>query len=240
MGGKILRILTFALITPLLVAPAYAQDDEILDFMPAILSTAKQPPPEPPSPPPEGVSILPTHTFYVDSINYLHIIGEIYNNTPDHIEFVKAYVNIFNNDLLVDTDYTYTTISTVSPYEKVCFAILLPNPVSWTSYTFEAPQFRTTDVVPPKLTPYNLSGSYDETFGWYKIIGLVQNGAERYVEYVKPVATLYDRAEKARECDYTYINSTHLDIDQSSSFELTATGSDYSDIRSYRVQVTGR
>ena len=237
MGGKFSRILTFAIITLLLVAPTYAQDDEILDFLPAILNVAKQPPPEPP---PEGVSILPTHTFYVDSIDYLHIIGEIYNNTPDYIEFVKAYVNIFNGEQLVDTDFTYTTISTVSPYEKVCFDILLPNPVNWTSYTFEAPQFSTADVAPPKLTPYSHSGSYNVTYGWYEIIGLVRNDAERYVEYVKPVATLYDRSGNARECDYTYVNSTHLESGQSSAFEMTATGRDYSDIRTYRVQVTGR
>ena len=39
-----LQILTLVVLTPLLVAPAYAQDDDILDFLPAMLNAAKQRP----------------------------------------------------------------------------------------------------------------------------------------------------------------------------------------------------
>jgi len=89
---------------------------------------------------------------------------------------------------------------------------------------------------PPSL---NLSDSYDATFGWYEIIGLVRNDSDRLVQFVSPVATLYDASGMARDCDFTYVNSTDLDPGQSSSFDMLSTGRDFSDITSYRIQVDG-
>jgi len=233
-------ILTLAIIATLLGTTVYAQDDDILDYLPAILNAAKQrQPPEPPPPEPEGVTILPTHTWYVNSIDTLHIIGEIRNNTSDYITFARVTVNVFNGDQLVDSDFSYTFLSIIPPRDKACIDLFMPNPTSWTSYQFEVPQYQITDEVPPLLTPYSLSGSYDSTFGWYDIIGLVRNDSDRLVEFVSPVATLYDGNGKARACDFTYVNSTDLEPDQSSSFEITSSGRDFIDITNYRVQVDG-
>ena len=47
MVGRQLKILTLAIISSLLVIPADAQSDDILDFLPAILNASKQKPSEP-------------------------------------------------------------------------------------------------------------------------------------------------------------------------------------------------
>lgn len=234
-----LLILTLAVISPLLTATAYAQDDDILDYLPAIINAAKQKPPEPPPPEPEDVTILPTDSCYVNSINYLNIIGEIHNNTANYITFARVSVNVFNGDQLVDTDFSYTFLSIIPPHDKACFSLIMPNPANWTSYQFEAPQYQITEEVPPQLTPYSLSGAYNDTFGWYEIIGLVRNDSDRLVQFVSPIATLYDANGMARACDFTYVNSTDLDLGQSSSFDMLSTGRDFGDITSYRIQVDG-
>ena len=91
----------------------------------------------------------------------------------------------------------------------------------------------------PNLTVLNDSGSYDPTFGWYEIIGQVRNDHGTRVEYVSPVGTLYNVSGIVIGCDFTYVNATHLDPNQTSSFKMTFVGRDYADVASYRLQVDG-
>ena len=45
------------------------------------------------TPIPVGVQILNNYSTYVDSIDYLHIVGEVLNYTGNHLEFVKISAN---------------------------------------------------------------------------------------------------------------------------------------------------
>ena len=72
-----------------------------------------------------GVHIVPNHTYYVDSIDYLHVVGEVQNNTANHLRFVKITANFFNQaGQLLDTDYTYIHLDNLPPGQKTCFTIL--------------------------------------------------------------------------------------------------------------------
>ena len=115
----------------------------------------------------------------------------------------------------------------------------MPKPTGWSYYTFEAPTYSTDGSLLPNLTVLNDSGSYNSTFGWYKIIGQVRNDHGTRVEYVSPVGTVYNASGVVVGCDFTYVNSTHLDPGQTSSFEMTFTGRDYVDVTSYRLQIDG-
>ena len=193
-----------------------------------------------PTLPPTGVHVLENHSYYVDSIGYLHIVGEVKNNTADHLCFVKIPVNIFNSSgQLVDTDFTYTYLDNLPAGDKTCFEILLEEPADWSYYEFEPPSYWTDGEPLPNLTVLNDSGSYDPTFGWYEIIGQVRNDHGTRVEYVSPVGTLYNVSGIVIGCDFTYINATHLDPNQTSSFKMTFVGRDYADVASYRLQVEG-
>lgn len=190
---------------------------------------------------PSGVYILPNHTYYIDSIDSLWIVGEVWNNTLNYLTFVKISANLFNSyGQLIDTDYTYTWLDNLPPGEKTCFDILFSdNPPGWTYYEFEAPTYWTDGEPLPNITVYNVSGSYDPTYGWYEIIGQARNDQGVRVEYVSPVSTLYNSGGKVIGCDFSFVNSTHLDPGQISAFELLFSGRDYSDASSYRIQVDG-
>jgi hypothetical protein len=189
---------------------------------------------------PPGVHILQNYSHYVDSIDYLHIVGEVLNNTSDHLWSVKITVNIFNGGgQLVDVDYSYMYLSNLPAWDKTCFEVLLQEPTDWAYYQFEQPTYWTDGTPLPNMTVYNDSGSYDPTYGWYEIIGLVRNDHGSRVEYVSPVGTLYNASGAVVGCDFTYVSSTHLDPDQTSSFKLTFFGRDYSGVTLYRLQVDG-
>jgi hypothetical protein len=189
---------------------------------------------------PQGVRILSNHSSYVDSIDYLHIVGEVENNTANHLRFVKIIANVFDSDgHLLDTDFTYIYLDNLPAGNKTCFHILLQKLAAWSYYEFEAPTYWTDGEPLPNLTVMNHSGSYNVTYGWYEIIGQVRNDHGTRVEYVSPVGTAYNTSGMVVGCDFTYVNSTHLDVGQVSSFKLSFSGRNYSDVTSYRLQVDG-
>ncbi len=190
--------------------------------------------------PPPGVYILNNHSDYVDSIGYLHIAGEVQNNTANHLRFVKITANIFNGDgQLLNTDFTYIHLGNLPAGDRTCFHILLEEPASWSYYEFEAPTYWTDGEPLPNLVVFNDSGSYNSTFGWYEIIGQVRNDHGTRVEYVSPVGTVYNASGIVLGCDFTYVNSSHLEPGQTSSFKMTFSGRDYANVTSYRLQVDG-
>jgi len=189
---------------------------------------------------PSGVYVLSNHSSYVDSIDYLHIVGEVQNNTANNLRFVKITANIFNNTgQLLDTDFTYIFLDNLPAGDKTCFHILLNEPAGWSYFEFEAPTYSTDGEPLPNLAILNDSGSYDSTFGWYQIIGQVRNDEGTRVEYVSPVGTVYSGSGVVVGCDFTYINSTHLETGQTSAFKMIFSGRNYADITSYRLQVDG-
>lgn len=190
---------------------------------------------------PSGVYVLSNHTYYIDSIDSLWIVGEVWNNTSDYLEFVKIPANLYGaSGNLLDTDYTYTYLDSLPPGEKTCFDLLFTDyPPEWAYYEFEPPSYWTDGEPLPNLKVYNVSASYDPTYGWYEIIGQVRNDQGTRVEYVSPVGSLYNSTGKVIGCDFTYVNSTHLDPGQTSAFDMLFTGRDYADATNYRIQVDG-
>ena len=189
---------------------------------------------------PQGVYILPNHSTYVDSIGYLHIVGEVMNNTSQYLRFVKISANVFGSGgQLLGTDFTYTYLDNLPAWDRTCFHVLLEQPVGWQYYQFEAPTYWTDGQALPNLSVINTSGTYYPDYGWYKVIGEVRNDHGSRVEYVSPVGTLYNSSGTVIGCDFTFVNSTHLDAGQISAFELLFLGEQTFNVSSYRIQVDG-
>jgi hypothetical protein len=190
-------------------------------------------------PPPPGVSVLPNHSIYVDSIDYLHVVGEIFNNTSKTITFAKVSVDFYNvNNQLVGTDYTYTWLDKLRAGDKTCFKTGVKQPAGWASYRFEVVTYSNTTAALPNLTLTSDSGSIDQ-FDYYHIIGEVRNDSATKVTFVEPVGTLYNAAGAVVGCDFTFVNSTDLNPGQSSAFDMQFVGRNYNDVASHRIQIDG-
>jgi hypothetical protein len=209
-------------------------------YLPLITSVPPTSPPPPPPPPPNTLTILPTHTWYVNEFGTLHIVGEVQNTTSQAAELVRIPVNFFDAaGTLVDTDYTYTTRDFIPAGETACFDILVSDPPAWTTYQFEPVSFYQTDDPALRLTPTVVSAGLNGA-DRYRMLGQVRNDDVRRITYVQPVVTLYDATGAVLDCDYTYVQSNDLDPGQTSAFELNFwSRTTYTDVATYRVVVDG-
>src|SRR5204862_7414457 len=137
--------------------------------------------------------------------SYLHIVGEVLNNTGGTVRFVKISVNVFNGAQLVATDFTYTSMDKLPAGTKTCFDILVQKPAAWTSYQFEPVTYSATAGRLPNLALLNVSSSID-SIGAYHIIGQVRNDEAVKVTFVEPIGTLYNAAGTVLDCDLTFVN----------------------------------
>ena len=80
-----------------------ADDDEILDFLPAILSGVKANPPTPPPTPPKPTP-PPLPPGVTDYSGDLQIVGEIYNNTTSSIKYVEINSKKVIQELFISMD----------------------------------------------------------------------------------------------------------------------------------------
>jgi hypothetical protein len=197
------------------------------------------PQPTPTKTPAPGVYIVGNTFSFVDSIDYLHVVGEVRNTRSSVVQFVKITANFFSGSgQLVANDFTYTWLDQLAPNTTTCFEVSLKQPAGWASYQFEPVSYSTTTKRVPNLTIFNDSGSLG-SFGNYQVIGQVQNNEAVQVKFVQVVGTLYNSAQTPIDCSFTYVNSTDLNPGQNSSFTLTTSGRDYSDVASYRLQASG-
>ncbi len=78
------------------------------------------------------VILLDNHSSFVDSIDYLNIVGEVQNSTRNYLTFVRIAASFFNSSgQLLDTDFTYIYLDNLPPGEKTCFNIFLEHIAGW-------------------------------------------------------------------------------------------------------------
>ena len=72
-----------------------------------------------------GLQILSYNSF-TDSIGYLHVVGEIKNNYPSTVTFVRIVGTFYDIDnQVVGTQFTYANPSDIGSGEKVPFVLIL-------------------------------------------------------------------------------------------------------------------
>jgi hypothetical protein len=192
---------------------------------------------------PPGVHVLPNHSFYVDTINYLHVVGEIVNNTAQHLLDVEIRVNVFNSQgQLLDTATGYTWLTYIPAGVRTCFDAYIDTAdvPGWSYYEIPPPLHWPDGDPLPNMAVYNHSGSYESVFGSYTIVGTVRNDHGSRVGSVSPVGTVYDAAGTVLGCEYTLADVWTLDPGQTSDFSLTFSGHDYVAVSSYRLQVDAK
>ncbi len=204
-----------------------------------VILTAGTPSPAPA--PIEGVQVLLNHSSYSDSLNNLHVVGEVLNNSSSTISSVGISVNFLDSSGTL-VGYSFTSVKMdqkLPPGEQTCFKTTVRNPGNVDSYIFEPVTALSEGDIPaiPLLTVTEDSGSYDNMSGSYSISGTIRNDSGRPVEYVYPIATLYTEEGLVAGCNDTSEYATPLDDGQSSSFAMTLSERDFVDVTSYRLQV---
>lgn len=189
---------------------------------------------------PSKIKILGNHSSYVDVVDYLHVLGEVQNNTDNYLRFIKVTARALSRDgQTLGSGSAYIYLNSLPPGEKTCFDILLKQPEGWSGYRLEDPTYSTDGSPLPKLTILNSEGSQDPATGWYRITGQVRNDHGTRIDYVSPIGTAYNASGSVVGCNITYVSGNHLTAGQASPFEMLFTDSNAANIRSYRIQVDG-
>lgn len=189
---------------------------------------------------PSKIKILGNHFAYVDVVEYLHVLGEVQNNTDSYLRFIKITARALNRDgQTLGSGSAYIYLDSLPPGEKTCFDVLLKEPEAWSSYRLENPTYSTDGNPLPKLSVLSSNGSHDSTTGWYKITGQVRNDQGNRIDYVSPIGTAYDASGSVVGCNITYVSGNHLIAGEAGSFEMLFTDSNSANVRSYRIQVDG-
>lgn len=191
--------------------------------------------------PANEIIVLANHRAFIDSIDYLHIVGEVENNTGNRARFVKITANLFNEqNQLVDNDYGYTALDILPPGERACFEIFFLGNPSYSYYTFETSYSETTDTSLP-IAVFGDSGSYNSSFSdWYEIVGQARNDSSVNAEFVKIIATIYREDGQVLGCDSAYTNADILTPGQVSTWKTITLNIPNGTVGHYRLQAQGR
>ncbi len=186
------------------------------------------------------IAVMPNYAHYVDNSGHLRIVGEVRNHTPGHLRSVRITAKLFREDgYLLDSEVGHTKLNKLPPGDRTCFDVLFwDQPANWSYYDFQI-NFRHGGAPLPNLNTLGEAGSQDPASGWYIIAGQIRNDHGTRVEYVKPVGTLYDAGGAVVDCQFTFVDTVHLENGQTSDFELTFRKRGYDQVRSYRLQVDG-
>jgi hypothetical protein len=94
---------------------------------------------------PNGLEIL-SHNSFTDSIVYMHVVGEVMNNTPTVAQFVQVTGTFYDsNNQVVGTQFTYTNPSDIGSGQKAPFELILTS----------------ASVPTSQISNYNLSATYE-------------------------------------------------------------------------------
>jgi hypothetical protein len=193
-------------------------------------------------PPPYGVEILNNSSSFADMYGVLHVPGEIINNTNHYLRDVTITADFYdqNNQFIVSTA-TNPILSSIPPYDRTCFRLDLGEPANWSYYKFQAPGYATDGAPLPALSLINSQGSYDSTYHTYDISGQIRNDSGSIVPTISPIGTLYDANNTVIDCDYVIVDGSGLLPGQTTGFTLSFFWrGDYSNVRSYRLQIDGQ
>jgi hypothetical protein len=185
------------------------------------------------TPVPPRVKIL-SGSYSYTSMDSLHIIGEVENQTGNDVSDLwieSSLKNSKNKVLASQLDMIY--LSYLPAGKRTCFHIIYINPPDdWASYSLSGLQYTNATGIRPDLAITSWNDTYNAISGEYTIRGYVRNNGNSTVYLVKVIGAIFDGNDKIRGCAYDYISaySTYLEPDKNSSFEIDFYGRDFADV----------
>jgi hypothetical protein len=173
------------------------------------------------------------------SYGYLHIVGEVVNETDDWLEYVKVVATYYDADgKMIGTDYTYTALDMVGPRDVGVFDLsgdVGGMAADVDSYKLQVEADPTSEI-PYQDLEVTVFNEYED-YGYYHLVGEVENTGDLDCEYVEIVAGFYDADGSVVAADFTYTALDVVAAGGSSPFDLSA--GEVPEFDHYKVWVEG-
>jgi len=169
----------------------------------------------------DSVVVLSSSSF-TDSIGDYHVVGEVQNLGSGTVDYVQITATFYDsNNKVVDTDFTYSSLSYMQPNDKSPFDIIDIHP-----------------TIVPTIDHYNLqvslmqsgsiqqglqilsNSSYTDSIGYLHVVGEIQNQGAATSSYNKISATFYDSSGKVVDTDFAFTNPTDVAAGGKAPFEI--------------------
>jgi hypothetical protein len=173
-----------------------------------------------------NVAIL-SYSSYVDSINYLHVVGEVKNMGAKNLEFVEITSTFYNKTgTVIDVEFTSTMVDILAPNKTSPFDVSSSRTSNIYSYRIDVSGQETNDL-PYRFFQIISSSSYIDSIGNVNVVGIVKNMEPQiltsifpYATFVKIIATFYDKNGTVVQAGFTYSIPSTLRANQTAPFKL--------------------
>jgi peptidoglycan/xylan/chitin deacetylase (PgdA/CDA1 family) len=193
-----------------------------------------------------GLPILSSSTW-TDSAGYLHVVGEVLNNTADNRRWIEIDATHFNAaGQVVGTAVGYTTIATLAPRARSPFEIRSRLPVGYQRTTLRictpsaagcaSGQVTTAPIRGLAVTP---KASYLDSRGSRHYPGTIRNANTTTAYLTSAATTLYDTYGTVRGLGRGATNPSTVAAGGSASFDVTGSGAASPNRVGYAAQARG-
>ena len=170
------------------------------------------------------VDIL-SHTGYLDSLGYYHVVGEVQNVGDQTVNFIKIIATFYDSShVVIAPDFTYTELHVLlvgrkSPFDLFLFDTTQSAQVDHYSLSVT---FSATSPLPIGLEILSNS-SYIDGIGWMHIVGEIKNMGSVKATYVKVIATYYNETGGVVDAEFTFSDPSDIDPNQTAPFDIILT-----------------
>ena len=170
------------------------------------------------------VDIL-SHTGFLDSLGYYHVVGEVRNVGDQAVNYVKITATFYNSShVVIATDFTYAELDVLlvgrkSPFDLFLFDTTQSAQVDHYSLSVT---FSATSPLPIGLEILSNS-SYIDGIGWMHVVGEIKNMGSVRATYVKVIATYYNETGVVVDAEFTFSDPSDIDPNQTAPFDITLT-----------------
>jgi len=194
---------------------------------------------------PITVSILPNHSSYVTAWGSIHVVGEVWNRSAQHLRSVQVTASLYDRyGRRLGSESAFTYLDYLPSGYSTCFDVTFLSPPDGFDphryqYSLDGASFSLNGSPLPALTLLDVQDEYDPRSGMYRISGKVRNDARRPVGCVRPVGTLYDAQGRVIGCEVNTVEGHNLEPGEIKPFNLFFDDRNYWDGASYWLQVCG-
>ena len=171
----------------------------------------------PTSTPKERVEVL-SSSYYIDSLGWLNIVGEVMYEGKLNAKNVKVIATLYKDGKVVGADYAYTMLDVLKNGEKSPFKILYTERVDIDSYKLQIEY----ELIPYRDVLVLRDNGYYDRYGYYHIVGEVKNTGTCNVSNVEVISTLYDAKGKVIGAEHGYSKIDELSSGETSPFEIVS------------------
>jgi len=170
----------------------------------------------------QGVVFL-SDSAYCDINGYLHVIGEVRNDTTGNVKQIKISVSLLGTGgNITATRANLSYLSLLEPQQHSPFDVIFQEVSDEIPNYQMGLSWQTTDEIPKTRMQIQQTSTHIDEDGYYWVNGEVQNIGSQSSDLIAIIGTFYDNAGKVIAVASGFPDTVLLAPGDSSSFVLVA------------------